>query len=64
MSGHDVFISYARSTESTARKLAEALRAEGFSVWRDDDLPPHRAYAEVIEERLRSAAAVVVLWSV
>lgn len=64
MSEHDVFISYARSTEATARKLAEALRAEGFSVWRDDDLPPHRAYAEVIEERLRDASAVVVLWSV
>jgi adenylate cyclase len=32
-------------------------------VWRDDDLPAHRAYAEVIEERLKSAKAVVVLWS-
>ena len=32
-------------------------------MWRDDELPPHRAYADVIEERLRSAKAVVVLWS-
>ena len=32
-------------------------------MWRDDELPAHRAYAEVIEERLRSAKAVVVLWS-
>jgi adenylate cyclase len=59
----DVFISYARSSEDEARRVAEALRADGYSVWRDDELPAHRAYAEVIEERLKSARAVVVLWS-
>jgi TolB-like protein len=32
-------------------------------VWTDADLPPHRAYSEVIEERLKAADAVVVLWS-
>src|SRR5579863_7569828 len=59
----DVFISYARSTEAEARRLAEALRACGYGVWRDDQLPPHRAYSDVIEERLRAAKAVLVLWS-
>jgi adenylate cyclase len=59
----DVFISYARSTEGQAKQIAEALRALGYGVWRDDELPAHRAYAEVIEERLRSAKAVVVVWS-
>ncbi|HEY2179812.1 MAG TPA: TIR domain-containing protein [Caulobacteraceae bacterium] len=59
----DVFISYARSTESQARQVAEALRALGYGVWRDDELPAHRAYSEVIEERLEAAKAVVVLWS-
>ena len=59
----DVFISYARSTESHARAIEKALAAEGFAVWRDDQIPAHRAYAEVIEERLRSARAVVVIWS-
>ena len=59
----DVFISYARSTESKARDLAQALHAMGFGVWRDDELPPHRDYAEVIEERLRAARAVLVVWS-
>ena len=34
-----------------------------IEVWRDDELPAHRAYADVIEERLKSAKAVVVLWS-
>jgi adenylate cyclase len=59
----DVFISYARSTEAQARQVAEALRASGYGVWRDDELPAHRAYADVIAERLRAAKAVVVVWS-
>ena len=59
----DVFISYARPSESDAQRIAALLRDEGFSVWRDDELPAHRAYSEVIEERLKSAKAVVVLWS-
>jgi predicted ATPase len=59
----DVFISYARSTASQAQRVAEALRALGYDVWRDDELPAHRAYADVIEERLQAAKAVVVIWS-
>jgi adenylate cyclase len=59
----DVFISYARPSEEEAHRIAELLREQGFSVWRDDELPAHRAYSDVIEERLKSAKAVVVLWS-
>ncbi|MEO9212365.1 MAG: TIR domain-containing protein, partial [Caulobacteraceae bacterium] len=59
----DIFISYARPSAPEAHRVAEALRALGYGVWRDDDLPPHRSYAEVIEERLREAKAVIVLWS-
>lgn len=59
----DIFVSYGRSTEAQAHQVAEALRSAGYSVWRDDELPAHRAYGDVIEERLRSAKAVVVLWS-
>ena len=58
-----VFVSYARPDEPLAEQIANALREQGFEVWRDDDLPAHRPYAEVIEERIRGAAAVVVLWS-
>src|SRR6516164_2595869 len=59
----DIFISYARSTEPQARQIGDALRALGYGVWRDDELPAHRAYADVIEERLKAAKAVVVVWS-
>ena len=43
--------------------VADALRGLGYEVWLDDQLPAHRAYADVIEERLRAASAVVVIWS-
>ena len=58
-----VFISYARADEDLATEIADLLREAGFEVWRDDELPAHRSYAEVIEERLTGASAVVVLWS-
>src|SRR5690349_6542491 len=58
----DVFISYARENAAVAQQVAEALRGLGFAVWRDDEIPAHRAYAEVIEERLHAAKAVVVIW--
>ncbi|MEO5973435.1 MAG: TIR domain-containing protein [Sphingomicrobium sp.] len=58
-----VFISYSRSTEVQAQQVAEALRSLGHDVWRDDQLPAHRAYSEVIEERVQAAGAVVVIWS-
>ena len=60
--GH-VFISYARSDEPLAQLIADELGGAGFEVWRDDQLPAHRPYAEVIEERINGAQAVVVLWS-
>ena len=59
----DVFISYARSTAAQAEQIAEALRALGYGVWRDDELPAHKPYVEVIEERLAAAKAVLVIWS-
>ena len=39
----DIFISYARPNETEARRIADALRGRGWAVWRDDELPPHRA---------------------
>ena len=60
----EIFISYARSTAAQAQAVAErSARRWATSVWLDDDLPAHRAYTDVIEERLRAATAVVVIWS-
>ena len=59
----DVFISYSRSIEARAERIAEALTALGYDVWRDDQLPAHKAYTDVTEEHLRAAKAVVVIWT-
>jgi adenylate cyclase len=59
----EIFLSYARPQAEIARAIADALRALGRDVWRDDELPPDRAYADVIQERLNDASAVLVLWS-
>ena len=43
-------------------EAAAALTASGYEVWFDADLPPNRAYADVISEELEAAKAVLVLW--
>jgi len=59
----DVFISYNREDRETARLISSALEAEGFSVWWDAALRAGETYDEVTEHNLRTAGAVVVLWS-
>ncbi len=59
----DLFVSYARGDDQTSARVTQCLCDAGYQVWRDDQLPAHRAYAEVIEERLKAAKAVIVLWS-
>lgn len=63
MSGTDIFLSYARSDRPAARIFAESFAEEGFSVWWDASLHSGETFDEVIEQRLRDAGAVVVLWS-
>jgi len=59
----DVFLSYSREDQSIARRFADALEREGFSVWWDQALRSGDAYDKVTEQALREAKAVVVLWS-
>lgn len=59
----EVFISYAAEDRERARRLAEYLESRGWSVWWDRNIPVGRAFDEVIEEALRGARSVVVLWS-
>jgi hypothetical protein len=63
LSGPDIFISYARQDRPAARIFAECFTAEGFGVWWDASLHSGETFDEVIEQRLRDARAVVVLWS-
>jgi adenylate cyclase len=59
----DIFLSYNREDQATARRFAEAFESQGFSVWWDTTLRAGEAYDEVTEAALNDAKAVVVLWS-
>ena len=59
----DVFVSYSRSDHAFVERLAEAIRAEGFDLWWDVELPPHLSYGDVITEKITQAKAVIVVWS-
>ncbi len=60
----DIFIAYSRTDGAVARRLAERLRAEAWSVFMDVQTHVGRRYDEVIENELDAARAVFVLWSV
>jgi TolB-like protein/Flp pilus assembly protein TadD len=59
----DIFLSYNREDQARAKVFAEAFAAQGFKVWWDVGLRTGEAYDEVTESALRTAKAVVVLWS-
>jgi TolB-like protein len=59
----DIFLSYSREDQATARRFAEAFEREGLNVWWDATLHSGEAYDQVTEKALREARAVVVLWS-
>ena len=59
----DVFLSYAREDQDVARRFAEGLAREGYSVWWDQALSAGQSFDRVTEKALAEAKAVVVLWS-
>ena len=63
MTSPDIFLSYNREDAAAARRFADGFAAEGLSVWWDTALRSGEAYDEVTEAALKSAKAVVVLWS-
>lgn len=58
-----VFLSYCRSDQADAARLAAALTAAGLDVWWDHLIEGGAAFAKRIESALEGADAVVVLWS-
>ena len=59
----DVFISYSRDDLEKVKQIAAAVQSEGYDLWWDKDLPPHRSYGDVIQEKIGGAKAVIVVWS-
>jgi tetratricopeptide (TPR) repeat protein len=58
-----VFLSYDRDDTERARPVALALEKAGHAVWWDLHIRGGEQYTKVIDEALKAADAVVVLWS-
>jgi hypothetical protein len=57
----DIFISYSRKDQAYAQKLAEDMRARGFSVWIDDRIEHGNHWFDEIEQAITDARAVAVI---
>lgn len=58
-----VFLSYDRDDVAKARAVALSLEKAGHSVWWDQHIRGGSQYSKEIEQALKAADAVVVLWS-
>lgn len=59
----DVFVSYKAEDRKRVRPLVEALEADGYSVWWDEQIGGGAAWRHAIEAELNAAKCVVVAWS-
>lgn len=59
----DVFISYSRADKAAVSHLAHRIEAEGYDVWWDEELPPHKSYGDVISAKIAEAKTAIVVWS-
>lgn len=59
----NVFLSYQKRDRDLAERMAAALKAEGLSVWWDDDLTPRESWDRTIEREIAAAEHVLVLWT-
>jgi hypothetical protein len=58
-----VFISYKREDVAHAERLRKLLEASGFHVWWDMDIQCGQVWNQVLDDAVRDAGCIVVLWS-
>ena len=59
----DVFVSYKAEDRKRIRPLVEALQAEGYTVWWDEQIGGGATWRHEIETELNTAKCVIVVWS-
>jgi serine/threonine-protein kinase len=59
----DVFISYKAEDRRRVKPLVEALRADGYTVWWDEQIDGGTQWRRTIEAELNAAKCVIVIWS-
>ena len=58
-----IFLSYSSEDRASAEVIVRVLEKAGFDVWWDSLISGGSVYSRTIEEALKSASVVVVLWS-
>jgi serine/threonine-protein kinase len=59
----DVFVSYKAEDRRRVKPLVEALQADGYSVWWDEQIGGGATWRHAIETELNAAKCVIVIWS-
>ena len=59
----DIFLSYAREDTNVANVVVRALKAAGFSVWIDRQVPTASKWEDILDTELGRARCIVMLWS-
>jgi adenylate cyclase len=59
----DIFVSYARSDKARVAPLVAAIEVQGWSVWWDPEIDAGQQFDDQIEEELKAAKAVLVIWT-
>ena len=59
----DVFVSYKAEDRRRVKPLVDALEADGFSVWWDEQIGGGAGWRHEIETQLNAARCVIVVWS-
>jgi len=60
----DIFLSYTRKDKKFAENLKDALESHDWQVWWDLRIRHGLDFVDVIQEEIRQAGRVVVMWSV
>lgn len=61
---HDVFISYSSQNKEAAQAICHTLEQNGIKCWMAPrDIPPGSEYGDLIDEAIKKASVVVVLFS-
>ena len=59
----NVFISYSDTDKTTVKRISAILEAKGYSVWWDQHIEIGNKFDRVIEEELKQADCVLVVWT-
>lgn len=59
----DIFVSYKAEDRRRVAPVVEALKADGLSVWWDEQINCGAAWRQMIEAELNAAKCVIVVWS-